>query len=266
MKHLLLIGLLTVSTHFIQAQDAPATAQPSAADDGNFSGKVVETVSTAGYTYVLVDTGSKKLWAAAVEFAVKVGDSVTVNQGMPMANYHSKSLNRDFDVVYFTGSLTVNGAGEKAAGAPAALPPGHPPLEGKTTAAGAAAATLPVGHPPLGGAVAKPDLDLSNIKKAEGGRTIQEIYAAQATLAGQSVTVRGKVVKYNANILGKNWVHVRDGSGRPENRDNDLMVTTGDTTKLGDLVLVSGKVATNRDFGSGYKYSLMVEDAKLTVE
>src|ERR1039458_4834182 len=111
---LLLIGCLALPVQFARAQDssaAPNAAPTPGGDVTSFSGKVVEFTNTASYTYVLVDTGSKKLWAAAVEFAVKVGDNVTVASGMPMANYHSKTLNRDFDVVYFTGGITVNGSG-----------------------------------------------------------------------------------------------------------------------------------------------------------
>jgi hypothetical protein len=80
------------------------------------------------------------------------------------------------------------------------------------------------------------------------------------------VTVRAKVVKYNAAILGKNWLHVRDGSGSAEKMDNDLTVTTSAAAKVGDTVLVSGKIVVNKDFGAGYKYAVMLDDAKVTVE
>jgi hypothetical protein len=76
--------------------------------------------------------------------------------------------------------------------------------------------------------------------------------------------VRARVVKFNAQILGKNWLHVRDGSGAEGT--NDLTVTTAATAKVGDLVLVTGTLATDRDFGSGYKYPLIVEDAKVVAQ
>ncbi len=85
-------------------------------------------------------------------------------------------------------------------------------------------------------------------------------------LAGKPVSVRGKVVKYNANILGKNWLHIQDGSGSADNGDNDLTVTTSTPVALGATVLVTGNVSTNRDFGAGYKYSVIIEDANVTVE
>ena len=261
MKYVLLIGCVAFSIQFASAQTpaAPNAAPDATGEAASFSGKVLETTNTAGYTYVLVDTGGKKLWAAAVQFAVNVGDRVTVPGGLPMSNYHSKTLNRDFDVVYFTGGITVNGGGA-AAGAAPVLPPGHPALPGATTPG------LPLGHPALTGTAASPNLDLTGIKRAAGGKTIQEIFAAQSKLAGKPVAVRGKVVKYNAMIMGKNWLHIRDGSGSADKNNNDLTVTTLIPAKLGDTVLVTGNVSTNRDFGAGYKYTVIMEDAKVTVE
>jgi hypothetical protein len=258
MKYFLLLGALLLPIPFAMAADSqPAAAAAPAGDESGFSGKVIETTNTAGYTYVQVDTGSKKLWAATTPFAVHVGDRVTVAAGTPMSGYHSKSLNRDFDVVYFTGSIAVNGS---TTGAMPALPPGHPPLPGAATPA------LPPGHPALTGPAAAPKVDLTGIKRAEGGKTIKEIYAAKAKLAGQTVSVRGKVVKYNAMILGKNWLHIQDGSGSAGNQDNDLTVTTSTPVGLGATVLVTGKVATNRDFGAGYKYGVILEDAQVKAE
>jgi hypothetical protein len=254
MKYLLLAGLLLAAVQFVTAQDSNSAP---AGEERGFSGKVVDTTNTSGYTYVQVDTGSKKLWAATTQFAVKVGDTVNVAAAMPMPGYHSRSLNRDFDVVYFTGRITVGGA--DAGGAPA-LPPGHPPING------GAPAGLPPGHPSLTAPPAAPNLDLTGIKRAAGGKTIKEIYSARSKLAGKPVTVRGKVVKYNAMILGKNWLHIQDGSGSAEKMDNDLTVTTTTPAALGATVLVTGNVSTNRDFGAGYKYGVIIEDAKVTVE
>ena len=103
------------------------------------------------------------------------------------------------------------------------------------------------------------------VKKAEGaeGKTVAEIYAAKASLKDASVAVRGKVVKYNPGIMGKNWIHLRDGSGSPEKKDNDITVTTLDTAAVGDVVLVKGKVHLDRDFGSGYAYAVIIEEGKV---
>jgi len=247
-KQLLLIGCLVIPVQIAMAQTTAA--------DSQVTGKVVETMNTAGYTYVQVAAGKKKMWAASTQFAVKVGDTVSFNADAPMENYHSKTLNRDFYVVYFTGRISVNGS---AATVPA-LPPGHPP----TTEA--PAQTLPPGHPAHPGQTAKPDLSLTGIKPAAGGETIQQLFAGTSKLAGKPVTVRGKVVKYNAMILGKNWLHIRDGSGTADKHNNDLAITTASDVKPGDIVLVTGILSTNKDFGSNYKFDVMIEDAKVAVE
>lgn len=202
-------------------------------------------MNAASYTYVLIDTGKQKVWAAAPQFAVKKGDSIAIADAMEMRHFQSQALKRNFDVVYFTGSVKVNGLVPTAAASPQSL-------------------ELPQNHPPIAGSATKPAMKLSDIKKAEGGMRIAEVFAGKERLKGKSVKVRGQVVKYNPEVMGKNWIHIQDGTGTAGS--NDLTVTTSATTKLGDLILVTGTVATDRDFGGGYRYSLIVEEAKVTVE
>ncbi len=224
---LLLLALLPILPATAANSAAPAPAAAS-----SLEGKVVETMNSAGYTYFQVDTGSRKAWVAATELTLKVGDKVAVPDAMAMANYHSKSLNRTFDLVYFASNVTVNG---------------------KPASASVAATTRTT-----------PPIDVANIKRAPGGQTVAEIHGSSAKLAGKTITVRARVVKYNSGILGKNWLHIRDGSGTEGT--NDLTITTQARAKVGDLVLVTGVLVTNRDFGSGYKYPLIVEDAVVAVE
>ena len=270
MKQLLaLVSIVCLTTLLLTAcgekekapEAAKPTAQPAAPAPGAApqtasaakSGKVIETMNAAGYTYVQVDTGTEKFWAAAPETAVKVGDTVAVPEGMPMPNFQSKALNRTFDVVYFVPGLMVN----NATPAGAAMPPGHPPTAGMPetpatppTSTGAPKVTVPAG------------INLKGIAKAD--QTVAEIYAQKAALSGKPVKVRGKVVKFSPGIMGKNWLHVQDGSG--QGGGNDLTVTTMATAKPGDTVVISGKLAVAKDFGYGYKYDVIVEDAEVTKE
>jgi len=124
------------------------------------------------------------------------------------------------------------------------LPPGHVPTSNQT--------------PPAQGAGAS----FAGINKAD--QTVAEVYAGQNGLLGTVVNVRGKVVKFSPQIMGKNWVHVQDGTG--SSGTNDLTATTANSAKVGDIVLVSGKITQNKDFGGGYKYALILEDAQVTVE
>jgi len=129
----------------------------------------------------------------------------------------------------------------------------------------AAPATSPMTEPhPMPAAPAE-EVDLTGIAKADGGKTVAEVFAEKDQLAGQQVVLRGKVVKSNPGIMGKNWLHIRDGSGAEGT--NDLTVTTaGAAPAVGDLVLVKGPVSLNRDLGMGYVYDVIVEDAEVTVE
>ena len=114
--------------------------------------------------------------------------------------------------------------------------------------------------------MAKP-VDAGNIKvaKATGpdARTVAEVNTKRADLKGKPVAVRGQVVKFTPGVMGKNWVHLRDGSGSEADGSNDIVVTTQDETKIGDVVLVKGVVATDRDLGSGYRYKVLIEEATL---
>ena len=107
-----------------------------------------------------------------------------------------------------------------------------------------------------------------SVVKAEGdaGRTVAEVYAQAAALNGKPVAVRGMVVKLSVGIMGRNWVHLQDGTGTAANSDHDLTLTTDATPAVGDRVLATGTLAADRDFGAGYKYKAIVEEAKVTVE
>jgi hypothetical protein len=158
-----------------------------------------------------------------------VGDVVQTNAGMPMQQFTSKTLNRTFDVIYFSGAL------ENLTATPA-MPEGHP-----NTA-------LPPGHP------------------STSAESMAADTANKDSLAGESVSLRGKVVKYNANILGTNFLHIQDGSGDAADGSNDLIVTTKTEVAFGDTVVASGSIVLDKDFGAGYSYPVLIEDATVTVE
>ncbi len=110
-------------------------------------------------------------------------------------------------------------------------------------------------------------VDVGDVKvpKASGpdARTVAEIITKRSELKDKTVLVRGKVVKYTSEVLGKNWIHLRDGSGSAADNTHDVLVTTKDQAKIGDVVVVKGVVHTDRDFGSGYSYKVLVEEATL---
>ena len=151
-----------------------------------------------------------------------------------------------------TVAVAVSGCSKEPAATSAAAPEAAP-------------ASPPAAEPHPMPAAPTETVDLSGIAKADGGKTIAELFAEKDQLAGQQVVVRGKVVKSNPDIMGKNWLHLRDGSGAEGT--NDITVTTaGAVPAVGDTVLVKGSVSLNKDFGMGYVYDVIVEDAEVTVE
>ncbi|MCB1161255.1 MAG: nucleotide-binding protein [Candidatus Krumholzibacteriia bacterium] len=220
-----------------------ALAVTALAASGEIAGKVVETMNTDSYTYVHVKGAGGEAWAAAPRFEVKVGDEVAFSTAMPMKDFKSETLKRTFDVVYFTGEIRkLDGS------APAPSQMANPQ--------GGAAATPRSPHTSAAGGEA-----VKAIAPPKGGMAIASLVSAPGDFAGKRVTVKGKVVKFNANIMGKNWLHLRDGSA--SNGADDICITSADVAKVGDVVVATGVVSTNKDFGSGYRYDVMIEEASI---
>jgi hypothetical protein len=240
---------------FVSISSGAAAPEPTGVTSDSVTGTVLETMDAAGYTYMRLKTPKGEIWAAVQKATVKKGSEVTIVNAMPMNNFESKTLKRNFDVIFFGNLGPVTGA---AAGSPP-FAPGHGAPVDRRALEAVVAPHASLGDAPAGTGEIK-------VRKAEGpeGKTVSEIYAAKASLKDASVAVRGKVVKYNPGIMGKNWIHLRDGSGSNEKKDNDLTVTTSDSAAVGAVVLVKGKVRLDRDFGSGYIYSVIIEDAKVS--
>jgi hypothetical protein len=218
-----------------QGASSPAAAFPPGTKVAR--GTVVETMDAASYTYVLVDAGGDEIWAAATRFEVAVGDTVTVPLEMPMQDFHSEALDRDFSVVYFASRILV---GDEAA--------------------------VPAAPVSRGAPVPERMVDEGPIEPVDGGVTVARVWAERDALAQSSVTVRGRVVKYNPGILGRNWLHIQDGSGSAEQGTHDLTVTSSEGARVGSVVTVSGVVAVDQDFGAGYSYPVMLTDAAIDAE
>ena len=234
-------GLL-LATAVIGCDSAPKSPNVSldkrsaaTAGDGALTGQVLEHIAASPYSYVRIRTSKGDVWVAVSEARVEKGSQVTVSSPMLMKNFESRSLNRTFDEIYF-GSLAPEGL----------------------------AATDAAGNPHAGATSTAAPFDV-NVEKATGSnaRTIAETWAQASALEGKGVTVRGKVVKYNEGVMGKNWIHLQDGSGDVGQGTNDLTVTSAAAASVGQTVSITGTVRTNRDFGSGYVYRVIVEDARI---
>jgi hypothetical protein len=126
---------------------------------------------------------------------------------------------------------------------------------------GATTAPAPARH----GSAPAPAAGVGKIGKAKAAdaKTVAEVVSNKSALNGKPVTIRGKVVKAAHGILGKNWLHLQDGSGSPAAATHDIVVTSTESAEVGDIVNAAGVVRTEVDLGSGYRYAVLVEGAKL---
>ncbi|MGA2191925.1 MAG: DNA-binding protein [Nitrospirota bacterium] len=197
------------------------------------SGTVREVLSSGGYTYVLLEREGEKVWVAMPEAKMKVGEKVSLGPGVFMSNFKSNTLHRTFDSIIFSTG-------------PAALPGSKDDASRKKTAAVSA--------------------EKISVDKAEGDNayTVADLYRNSSKLDKKEVLVRGKVVKVSTQIMGKNWVHIQDGSGSADRGNNNLVVTIKDSPpSIGDIVIAKGVLTKDKDFGYGYKYDVILDNASV---
>ncbi|MCX7149664.1 MAG: hypothetical protein NTY05_09700 [Rhodocyclales bacterium] len=223
--------LLCASAGWSADQPAP----PAAAV---LKGEVLEARDVESYTYLRLKTADGETWAAVGKAPLKKGAKVTIENTMVMTNFESKALKKTFPKIVFG---TLAGAGATVAGAGSQMAAAH---SGQPKAEFTGDVKVP---------------------KASGpdARTVAEVIGKSGELKDKAVLIRGKVVKFSGGIMSKNWIHLRDGSGSAADKTDDLLVTTLDQAKVGDVVVVKGLVRTDKDFGAGYAYKVLVEEATL---
>ena len=255
------------------AHTTPA-APTAAAKAAVLQGKVLESMESGVYTYLQIDTGSAQPWVAIPESEVTVGTEVSCAPGMTMKNFSSKTLNRTFDSIIFSAGL-VDGTPASTHGMTGAAMSNMPnphgtsaPADDSFASAVKAEGGSPMMQQPMkesGGSVgAIAPFSEVNVEKAEGenGYTVEEIFAKTKDLNGKTVRIQAKVVKFSPMIMGRNWVHLQDGTGSPMSNSHDLVVTTAETVTVDDVIIFEGVLAADKDFGAGYKYTAIIEQAK----
>ena len=200
------------------------------------AGKVVETMDSGNYTFVNIDHNGRTTWAATPRMNVMIGQDISLKPGMTMTNFESKTLNRTFETIVFSGG----------------------PIDGFS---GPLLTNKPVDKSQVQSAITEP----ISVDKATGADayTVSELYDKIASLENKRVVIRGKVVKFSPNIMGKNWIHVQDGSGDSSAGTNDLVVTSQEVTSLGEVITIQGTLYKDKDFGSGYNFAVIVEEASI---
>lgn len=194
--------------------------------------KVLEKMDASNYSYLKVSENNKDYWIAVPQMDVKPGEMISYSKFMEMKDFKSETLNRTFESVLFVDDARI-GNGDN----PLASPHSN---------------------------VTSPKNESIKVEPLKDGYTIEKLYAKKNELVNKSIKVKGVVVKVNENIMGMNWIHIQDGTGKET--DHDLLITSKTPAKVGETIVAEGKVVTNKDFGAGYFYPVLLEDSKISIQ
>ncbi len=192
---------------------------------------VLEVLQTTNYTYLYVKENDTDIWLAVPKMNANAGETYYYDGGMLMENFVSKELNRTFEKIWF--------------------------LDGVRTTVEKAENNIPDAIPhDMKPTIEKKEISVSGI---EDGISIGELFSDRTKYEGKTVKIKGVVSKINIAIMNRNWIHIQDGTDHEG--EFDLTVTSAATAKVGDTIIVEGKIALKKDFGYGYSYEVIMEDA-----
>jgi hypothetical protein len=196
---------------------------------------VQEVIQGNSYTYLKVKEEDQSFWMAISRRQIEPGETFSFKNPLEMKNFTSKELQRTFETIFFISEISSESS--RSANQTLAADPNQEPAAPK---------------------------QVISIEPIEGGVTIGELFSNRDSYADKIIRIKGQVVKVNRAIMGQNWVHLQDGTG--DSKNNDLTVTTKDEVVLGSVVIFEGKIILNKDFGSGYSYGVLMEEAKLQAD
>jgi hypothetical protein len=195
---------------------------------------VKEVLQTTSYTYLQAEENGKLQWLAVPKMEASAGEKYYYQGGMEMGEFKSKELNRTFSSILFLNGV-IN---------PDVVEGGKTSLTKSSEKSKTA------------------DVKLNEvIEPAIGGITIKELFTNKVKYAGKVVKIRGKVTKFNSQIMSKNWIHLQDGT--VSSGEFDFTATTSDEVNVGDVITVEGTITLDKDFGAGYFYGIIMENGKV---
>ena len=196
--------------------------------------EVTEVIQATNYTYLKVNENMAERWVAVTKQEINVGDVFYYDGALQMNNSKSKDLDRTFDEIYFVTQISKTPIVQEKMGS---------------------------GMPAHSGKIVTQKLSSITLEKSANKITLANIFEKSDEFAAKEFEIRGIVVKVNKQVMGKNWIHIQDGTDF--NGAFDLTITTQDLAEMGDEVTFKGKISVNKDFGSGYSYKVIMEDAVL---
>jgi predicted small lipoprotein YifL len=239
--HKSFLSVIVISTLFFFAacgeKDQPETQNQVMDQENNFTQAarnviVEEKLDANNYSYLKVKENNNSFWIAVPTMEVKPGEKISFSKFMEMKNFKSETLGRTFETVLF-----VDDAGKGS---------GEPSLASTHS-------NISTGK----------DVSIK-VQPLKDGYSVEQIYSKKASLVNKTVKVKGVVVKVNKEIMGTNWIHIQDGTGK--DGTHDLLVTSATVPEVGKTIIAEGKVISDKDFGSGYFYNVLLENSKITIE
>ena len=220
------------TTEAIATETSPAMPIAGQSAEGGVH-KVVanEVLQAERYTYLNVNEGSHKFWIATAKKEASKGKTYLYKGGLLKTNFESQDFKRTFDTIYLVGNIID-------------------------------AAEHPGGNMdvPLGQEMTAPIKKTSGASAPKDVVKLSELISKKSKYDGQTITVAGNCVKVNNGIMGRNWVHIQDGS-KEKGKFLELTITTNANIEVGSEVVLKGKIVLNKDFGAGYRYDIIMEEA-----
>jgi hypothetical protein len=248
MRVLVMLILVVVFSSCVKNKNGQMNQVQTAADGKSF--EVAEVIQGNTYSYIKAKENNGEFWMAISKQEVQPGEVYFYSEGLPMQNFHSKEVDRTFDEIYFVSEISktpiqkgaMGGMGSGAMG-------GMGSMGGKSNA------------PAHQGKVGSEQNSAIAMEKSAGEITIAQVFANRENYSGKEIVIKGVVVKVNKEVMGKNWIHIQDGTN--DNGNFDLTVTSSDMAEVDNVITVRGKITLNKDFGYGYSYEVIMEEAKI---
>jgi hypothetical protein len=194
--------------------------------------RVEEKMDASSYSYLKVNENGNSYWIAVPTMDVKPGEKIYFSKYMEMKDFKSETLGKTFESVLFVDDASKDAMGQDVASPHSKISTGK-------------------------------DVSIK-VEPLKDGYSIEQIYAKKSSLVDKVVKVKGVVVKINKDIMNTNWIHIQDGTGK--DGTHDLLVTSDTVPEVGQTIIAEGKVISDKDFGAGYFYSVLLENSKITIQ